>query len=286
MPAWPRNVTIGSFPADVDDAGDFRVTNALTGWDDGAPVELALENKSQQDGAWDAPGIVRPRVVGVTGEVIQTSHVAAQQVRSALVALSSHSLHELVVESSGMAMSLSAEVRISRAAVVEWLGPNRFRYTLELTAPDPRKYGPLEFSTATLSSSSGGAGLTYPLTYPLDYGLAPGATPGTVQVSNAGTSSYFPRLRIDGPVTNPRVTLAETGDQLVYAGTVAAGQWLDVDCARRRVLLNGSVSMRHKVSFVGAWLAVPVGGASIVWTADTADPASVLSVWSYESAWS
>ena len=54
--------------------------------------------------------------------------------------------------------------------------------------------------------------------------------------------------------------------------------------ANRRVLLQGQVSVREKVTSSGNWLAIPIGGASIVWTADTADPAALLSVWGYEKA--
>lgn len=285
MPVQPRTVSIGSFLADYDGAGDFRITNALTGWDDAAPSEVGIEPKMQQDGGWDAAGVLRPRVVGVTGEVVQASHAAAHAVRGELVSLGPSTLHQLVVESTGVGRPLSALVRVTQPAVVEWLGPVRFRYSIQLTAPDPLKYGPVTFAKTGLSSSAGGTGLVYPLTYPRDYGIAPGVTPGALTVTNVGSSSYFPRLRIDGPVTNPVVTVSETGDRIAYTGTIAAGQWLDIDCARRRVLLNGQVSHRYLTSFVGGWLAIPVGGASVSWTADDAGAAATLSVWAYEGAW-
>ena len=123
------------------------------------------------------------------------------------------------------------------------------------------------------------------MAFPLDFGVPAGVTPGALSLTNDGTASYYPRLRIDGPVPNPVVSLAETGDQIAYSGTVAAGQWLDIDCSRRRVLLNGQVSVRHLVSAVGNWCAVPIGGGSLSWTADAADPAATLSAWAYEGAW-
>ncbi|QIM22885.1 hypothetical protein G7075_20040 [Phycicoccus sp. HDW14] len=92
-------------------------------------------------------------------------------------------------------------------------------------------------------------------------------------------------------MTNPVITLPETGDRIAFIGTVAAGQFLDVDCARRRVVLASrsnplaGISVRNRVSFIGQWLAIPVGGATVQWTADDANPAASLSVWSYEGAW-
>jgi hypothetical protein len=83
------------------------------------------------------------------------------------------------------------------------------------------------------------------------------------------------------------VTLVETGDWVRYGGTVAAGQHLDIDCGSRRVTIGDSpVSKRNLVTSSGSWLAVPPGGGSVAVTADAVTVDSVLSVWSYEGAWS
>lgn len=285
MAVYPNTVAIGSFSADLDGSGgDFRCTASLAGWGDAPAIRSGITDKAQQDGGWDASGYYSPRVVTIAGEVLQTSHAAAKAVADQLTALTPRSLHELVVDNSALGPR-SALVRITGGAALEWVGPVRFRYTITVTAPDPLKYGPATFASTSLSGSAGGAGLTYPLAYPLDYGVAPGTTPGALSVANAGTASYWPRLRIDGPVPNPRVTLVETGDTIRYGATLAAGQWLDIDCANRRVLLNGQVSVRHLITSSGSWLAIPTGGGSMTWTADAADPVAKLSVWGYEGAW-
>ena len=283
MSDWPNRVAIGDFVADNNTDDDFRVTAKVTGW--GAPpIRLSVEDKSQQDGGWDAAPLYSSRVVTLEGVVDQPSHFAAMAVADALTSLSLRTLHELVIDNEAVGPR-SSFVRVEVGADPEWLSPECFTYTLQLRAPDPLKYGPATFGATTLAASAGGTGLLYPLSYPLDYGLAPGVTPGALDLPNAGTASYFPRLRIDGAVTNPVVTLVETGAQIRYAGTVAAGQWLDIDCARRRVLLNGVVSMRHKVSFVGAWPTVPVGGGTLSWSADSYGSSHQLSSWAFEGAW-
>ena len=121
--------------------------------------------------------------------------------------------------------------------------------------------------------------------WPRDWGVPPGTTPGAITLPNAGKAAYWPRLRITGPVPNPVVSMVETGDWIRYNDTLEAGQWLDIDCGNRRVLLNGQVSVRQRVTSGGRWLAVPEGGGSITWTADAANPEASLSVWGYESAW-
>lgn len=275
-------VSIGGFVADLEDRS--RVTLNLTGWTDAAPTDSAIEPRGQQDGGWDGTGFLRPRVVTVEGLVDVGTHVEAMTARDQLASLAPASLQQFVVEDVA-AGTRSSLMRVTLGAVLEWLTAETFTYSMQLTAPDPLLYGSPTFAQAPLAGTAGGTGLVYPLTYPLDYGVPPGVTPGAVSVANGGTASYWPRLRIDGPVPNPTVTLVETGDWVHYAGTVAAGQWLDVDCANRRVLLNGQVSVRQFVTSGGSWLRVPPGGGSVSWTADGADPAALLSVWGYEGAW-
>ena len=289
MSNWPNRVAVGGFVADVDSSGDFRIVTKLTGWEDSAPVRASGEPKSQQDGDWDAAPFLGSRVVGIEGAVSQDSPAAALAVADELTGLQVGQVYTFTVDNEAIGPR-SAAVRIEVGAVLEWLDDLAFTYTMQVKAADPRKYGPETFASTPLSNAAGGTGLLYPLAFPLDYGVAPGVTPGAITLSNAGTAAYWPRLRIDGPVPNPTVTLVETGDTLRFNGTVAAGQWLDIDTANRRVLLRGSqdspgVSQRHLVSASGRWLAIPVGGGSLRWTADAADPAASLSAWGYEGAW-
>jgi hypothetical protein len=285
MSNWPNVVTIGGVLLDVDDGTSFRVVEDIPGWDDAPAIHDGLQTKAQQDGAWDGTGFDDARVVNLSGLVDEATPQAAYGVLRALSALRPQSIHELVVVNASIG-SLSAMVRVTVGVKPVWIGDTAFEYTMTVTAPDSLKYGAPTYATATLSTATPGAGKVYPVAYPLDYGIAPGVTPGAVLVANAGTAAYWPRLRILGPVTNPVVTLVESGAWVRFTGSLLAGQWLDLDMANRRVLLQGQVSVRQSVSSAGDWLCVPPGGGSVVWSADTADPASLLSVWSYEGSWS
>ena len=278
----PNFVSIGPLAAD----DDSTLTTKVTGWGS-APKRLAVNAKAQQDGAWDATGFDGARQIGVEGVVIADSPQVAMDKADALGSLTARTLYRFAVDSETVG-SRWCMVRVAASADPEWFDDTSFGFSLSLIAPDPLKYGTELFEQAPFAATAGGAGLTYPLAYPLDYGVAPGVTPGSVSVSNAGTAAYWPRLRIDGPVTNPMVSLVETGDWVRYAGTIPAGQHLDIDCASRRTTIGDSpVSVRSKVTSSGLWLAVPSGGsASIAVTADSAGSGSLLSVWSYEGAWS
>ena len=281
MTARPNTVTIGPFVAD----DDISIVTKVSGWGS-APKRLSISDKAQQDGGWDATGWDGPRQIDVEGVILAGSPTEAQGKADELAALTARTLHQFTVDNVTIGPR-SCMVRVAASADPEWMDETSFTYGVTLIAPDPLKYGPETFSQAPFIAASVGAGLTYPLTYPLDYGVAPGVTPGSVTLANAGTAAYWPRLRIDGPVTNPMLSLVETGDWVRYGGTVPAGQHLDFDCANRRVTIGDSpVSMRNLVTASGSWLAIPPGGGSIAGTADATTGDAQMSVWSYEGAWS
>jgi len=286
MSIWPNVCTLGGVLLDVDDGTSFRAVGDIPGWDDAPAIRDGLVSKAQQDGAWDGTGFDDARVVVVDGLVDEATPQAAYAVLRALAALRPQSIQELVVVNSAIG-SLSALVRVTVGVKPVWYGDCAFEYTLTVTAPDPLKYGPATYATATLSASTPGAGRVWPRVWPTDWGVPAGVTPGAVAVANAGKAAYWPRLRIDGPVLNPVVSMPETGAWVRINGTIPAGQYVDLLMAERRVLLHGTISIRHwPVTSSGDWLAVPPGGASITWTDDGGSGAALLSVWGTEGAWS
>jgi hypothetical protein len=121
-------------------------------------------------------------------------------------------------------------------------------------------------------------------------GLALPATVGAVVTAgratavNAGTATAGLRLRVDGPVQQPRVSLLDTGGvtTLRLALTLTSGQWVDVDTAARTVYLNGTASRRGAAS--GGWPVLGPGGGEVAFDAAVFDPAASLSV-SWRDAW-
>jgi hypothetical protein len=283
----PNTHSLGGIVLDYADGSRVVTASPI---DKPADVRLALDEKSQQDGQWDAQPQLGGKVMPLVGFCEEATPEDAQALVDNLRALS-RQLVEFTVDSPARG-TRSAMVRVQSGFDPEWIDDVAFTYTITVIAPDPLLYGPQVFAQTSLASVAGGTGRVWPRVWPTDWGVPPGVTPGAITVANAGTASYFPRLRIDGPVKNPVVSLVETGDVVRFKGTIAAGQHLDINWGTpRRATLGGSdpnatpINMRHKVSYTGNWLAVPVGGGSISYTADDADPAALLSVWSYEGAW-
>src|SRR5690349_14126537 len=165
----------------------------------------------QQNGSWRGQGYRDGRLITLRGKVFCQDATALELASRRLSSvLSSGGFGELAGDSA--AGSLSSVVQLEDTPLFDPLPSNRAAtWQLTVGSEDPLLYGPQVFGQTSLAAVAAGTGLTYPIAYPLDYGVPAGVTPGAIMVANAGTASYFPRLRIDGPVTNPVVSLVETG---------------------------------------------------------------------------
>lgn len=231
------------------------------------------------DGGFDSNPLYSARVISLGGVAVAPTPAAAVAARLAFTCLLERARGGvLTVTENGLA--LSCVVRPSGPFRADLpIGGQSFQWQMQVTAPDPRKYGPaLEVSTS-MGGSSGG--VAFPLTFPLDFGVSTG---GAVALPNDGTVKSWPLLRITGPVINPRILNPATGDSLRLAMTINAGEYVDIDTAARTVLLQGSASRRALTASTGEWLPVAPGGASFSFGADSYSAAAVLTV-SARSAW-
>ncbi len=281
-----HNFTLDGFAlTGLDSFGVTWTVRTAPGWHNAPPMRSERLPKAQQAGSWPSKGHAAEKLVTLKGTASAPDLVTLEDAATRLAAvLASGGMGDLVGVSAYGALSMS--VSLEDAPEFDPTSDTTAVYQITVTAPDPLKYGPPTYATANLSTSTPGAGRIWPRAWPTDWGIPAGVTPGAVAVANAGTASYWPRLRVDGPSSNPTVSMVETGAWVRYGGTLLAGQWLDFDMANRRVLLQGQVSVRQLVSSSGDWLAVPVGGGSVAWTDDGGDPAAKLSVWGYEGAFS
>ncbi|MFD7769863.1 phage distal tail protein [Streptomyces sp. NPDC059787] len=113
---------------------------------------------------------------------------------------------------------------------------------LEFTVTDPRWHSDVVQSLVLpLDISNDSQGFTAPVVAPITTGVSsPSERPGWV--FNRGDVAAWPTLRIDGPVTNPKVWVVETGRYLQLQTSLAAGERIEIDTrpGTRWVLRNGS----------------------------------------------
>ncbi|MEU1240035.1 hypothetical protein ABZ388_06720 [Micromonospora parva] len=152
-------------------------------------------------------------------------------------------------------------------------------------ALDPTIYSADEHSV-TMGLPSTVGGLTAPFTLPLTVDAV--VTAGRATIVNAGSKPTGLRLRVDGPVQEPRVSvLTPAGTAIVRVWlTLGVGQWLDIDTAARTVYLNGTASRRGLTSVEGiGWPVLPGGGsAEIAFDSPVYNPDAQLTVF-WRDSW-
>ena len=148
-------------------------------------------------------------------------------------------------------------------------------YQAAFMALDPLIYSGTEHTQALVLPVASG-GLTVPITVPIT--VAGTVISGRAPITNAGTATVGLRLRVDGPVISPRVSLlvGSVTSTLSFALTLGVGQWLDVDTARRTVYMNGTASRRGLTS--GDWPMLPTGTYELAFDASAYDAAAGLTV--------
>ncbi len=152
--------------------------------------------------------------------------------------------------------------------------------TAQLVAADPLIYDDT-LSSGETSLPSAGGGMEFDATFDLTFGAV--SQGGTIYAVNAGTWWAEPLIRVDGPVTNPRVENITTGQTLELDLTVADGEFALFDVAARTVLLNGTASRYANLTDDSVWWRLAPGMNEITFRASTPSVAELHLTW--RSAW-
>lgn len=115
-------------------------------------------------------------------------------------------------------------------------GQAMLTYQAQLFAEDPRAYSQTLQTVVSSALSISGGGRTIPTEYPWTYTTSGG---GTLAFTNAGNRPTPVIFRIFGTCVNPEIVLVGSGLHLSFVGTIAAGNYLEIDSAKRTVKLNG-----------------------------------------------
>lgn len=159
---------------------------------------------------------------------------------------------------------------------------HQWQVLLLLESPKPFA----EDATATVVDSAaltaGGGGFVVPLTIPFALTASSG---GDLSVTHAGDFRYaYPVLRVYGPVTNPSVINQTTGKRLVFDGSIAEGDYWEIDLHARRVRLNGVTTVRALRASQSTWWAC-VRGVNALQLAGSSYSTSTLLRAYMKSAW-
>jgi hypothetical protein len=264
----------------VDDEGVQWWVTDESGWSGGPPVRLELANRPQRDGTFDAPSLRGARVITIEGTAIAPDPDARERAKDRLAAVlaDGSTLAELVVQERQVARR--ALVRLSAETKIADTTPYTFTWSVQLTAPDPVRYG-IDQHTATCGLPQPGLGITFPIQqWPLDFGRPAG---GSLVLRNAGTVATWPVWTVTGPCTQPVIRAPTTGQSLGFGLSLAGGDVLVVDVAARTIRFNGA-SRRSALLPGSSWFGVPPGTTGIEFDAQRTDTSAVLAA-AWRDAW-
>jgi phage-related protein len=102
------------------------------------------------------------------------------------------------------------------------------RVVVELLAPDPTWYDPTQ-NVQYFALSGGADTMEVPTEIPMTVGAS--SINASETFTNNGDVATYPTIRINGPITGPKIVNNTTGDELDFAGTtIGAGEYFDIDC--------------------------------------------------------
>ncbi len=263
MPAWGLSFNTGSKDAN----GCAYWVTSDKGWSDSPPPRPISTGKPYSQGAFNGPDFFGARIIVLNGSVAAPTMAARRAAEHVVAAAFSDplNLYELhCVEETG---ELLANVRLDQSTTITQLpGGLDFVWSMQLAAPDPRKYATAVKSSFTnLPQSTGGldwvtgGGLQWVTGGGLNWGTV--TSNGIVTMTNAGLADTWPTFTIaanGNPLVTPGITIVVNGNLLFYNNTLGAGDVLTINTnpANRSVLLNGITDHRRFLT-TAVWSSIP-----------------------------
>lgn len=290
IPVGPPATSPTSFPGDYSGAinglpfglGTSLRSVAIAGWRDMASAPLGgtgqLQPRSQRNGSYPVPYFMPSRVITVQMAVETLPGAALESVLGELESATQPSQDEVPVTIQVGGTSTTAYGNVTSRIIPTGLEVLA-GYTLaqvEVTCSDPRKFAePITLDPILLPMSTGG--LTWPVTWPLSWPAT--VITGSASTINAGNAAGPVVLRINGPVTAPEIVHVESGATLAFSSglTIAAGDWVDIDCEARTVLYNGQASRNTMLTSRG-WPSFQPGANTFHFNASSYSPVASLQV--------
>lgn len=99
---------------------------------------------------------------------------------------------------------------------------------IEFLGQDQLYYGEQDTTSMPLGALTAG-GMTFPLMFPFTIEYTAGAVGRPGFLTNIGSASTWPVLRVHGPCANPSITHVASGRTLTVQGSLLAGEWVEID---------------------------------------------------------
>lgn len=225
----------------------------LDGWYGDVDVDLGLVKRPNAPGAF-APEQVFPgeAVISIEGDYFGADRQAALRMREDLTALYNEG-RPITMTVADDLRTTHREVLVARVGL-PWTIHPEFEFSIDMTAPDPRRYAdPVTVGTTLAVAGSGlqlpsneatGVGLLLPSNETpnpdlgIDFGTV--STSGRVTVTNQGNTATTSKMVVSGGSMTDGFDIVNvaTGQRLSYIATVPTGSTVTIDGDLRTAFIN------------------------------------------------
>jgi hypothetical protein len=170
-------------------------------------------------------------------------------------------LYFLIPSSGSVEQYVNARVRSVKTAIDPNYTYGYITSLVEFFCPDSRYYNSTQLSASLTIGNA--LGRPYNRIYPLVYTY--GLSAGTTSIANAGWATTYPTITITGPISNPIVGNATTGQYINISGTYANTDTIIIDLYNKLITLNGT-SARNLITGNSEWFGAPAGTSQFYYT--------------------
>lgn len=226
--------------------------NAITGWTDGVGIKRTATAYPQGYGDFPEPTYPSSRLISITGFAISDTPFNLHGMRDTFMGLLASGAYVpiYVTNSSG---TRSATVSLASQPLWVQQTDKTATWKLDLYAPDPRIYGPVQ--NIQLSDNLELGGMGYDITYPMDYGVA--IKQQFQYLQNNGNVESWPVFTINGDFFAGFSITDNLGHFVTYNGAVTSSAPLTIDMKSGTAVQGGN----DRSSYFGTrdWFSVPAG---------------------------
>lgn len=245
----------------VDALGvDWGLTSEESPWSPSPQPRSVTGENATDHGSWDATQFYGPRTYALEGDATvrfgsDALLVQAEQRLKAAIGLKPFDLR--FVESG-----FDRQATFRRESPLSWryMTPTWAIFSVSIVAPDPRIYSTDTYNASVAFPTSTG-GMSWPAVWPATWDAV--TVTGEMSLSNDGTETAWPTYRIDGPVAEPVIVNADTGQSMHFSITLGPGEWLTVDTGSHEVLGNGDPNASRRNVFHGDWFGLAPGSTTV-----------------------
>lgn len=268
---------------DPDYVGFLDPTAGITGLGE-AEVREDGDVLSDRDGGWHGDFYRGRMPIVITGSLDPSADIATLNLLEDKLRRATRALRADGTLSWTPAGSVRRMVTFRAQQPVRVTGRLPKAFQASLVSASHRVVSSDENSVTFAAGGTGGEiGFSSPLKEPLASAVS---DTGAAQIANIGNEESPPRFRIDGPITNPTIRNANTGQELRLLTSIAAGDFITIDVENAEVLLNDIADAYAVVQFPGsAWWNLQAGSNDVRLLASSFSAPAALTVF-WRHAWS